>query len=452
MKYYSSLDLLRFFGLFGAGLFGGWLLDYTWLGVSLAAAIWILLQHREYVTFREWAKEPLRRPEFETDAWQLGADTLFRSYKRQRKRVQASLLRMRQLQSITDALPDAAIVLDHHGCIVRFNPAAADLLRIRDRDRGLPIVELVRHPKIIALVRGGPNRGPIGREPGARDTAEREPVEFESPFDDQVRLEARLVQVGETGSLLLLRDITQLHKLLTMRQDFVANVSHELRTPLTVILGYLETLQEPDLDSDTHRTLVGRIVPPARRMHALLQDLLFLTRLEAREGLPLEGIAPIGMDTLFQRVIEQVTGPASGVHHIHIDVGTSTRLLGVPAEIESAVGNLLSNAVRYSPDGGRITLIWKDDAGGTRLEVADQGIGIAREHLSRLTERFYRVDLARARVQGGTGLGLAIVKHVLKRHGTLLQVESEPGKGSRFFCVFPPSQIVPANRQLEAVG
>lgn len=244
MKYYSPLDLLRFFGLFGAGLLLGWLIDEPWLGFSLAAVLWIWLQHREYVTFREWALHPLRRPEFDTDAWQQGADTLYRAGRRQRERVHASLRRTRQLQSVTDALPDAAIVLDHHGCIVRFNPAAAALLHIREQDRGLPIVELVRHPRIMALVRGGPNRSPAGREPSLRDTVEKEPVEFPSPFDDTVRLEARLVQVGESGSLLLLRDVTQLHKLLTMRQDFVANVSHELRTPLTVILGYLETLQE----------------------------------------------------------------------------------------------------------------------------------------------------------------------------------------------------------------
>ena len=206
------------------------------------------------------------------------------------------------------------------------------------------------------------------------------------------------------------------------------------------------------MDATTSRDVVNKIVPPAQRMHALLQDLLLLTRLESQSATSLEGIAPISVGALFNRVVSQVGGIASRKHHIVVDVGSTQRLKGVPGEIESAVGNLVSNAIRYSPDGGEIRLAWTDVADGCRLEVSDQGIGIAREHLSRLTERFYRVDLARARVQGGTGLGLAIVKHVLKRHGTALQVESEPGKGSRFFCHFPAAQLLPADNLLEVVG
>jgi len=452
LKYYSPLDLLRFFGLFGTGLLLGGLAGEPWFGFSVAAAIWVWLQHREYSTFRDWARHPLRRPEFLTDAWQQGADRIYRNSRRQRDRVHTGLRRMRHFQSVTDALPDAAIVLDAQGRIQRFNPAAAVLLRIRSKDRGLPIIELVRHPRITVLFRGGPGARDAGSETQIRDWIVADPVEFPSPFDDGVQLEARHVRIEGTGSLLLLRDVTQLNKLQSIRQDFVANVSHELRTPLTVILGYLETLQEPDLDTATQSTLIDRIVAPARRMHALLQDLLILTRLESREGLLLDGTAPIDVEALSQRVIEQMKGLTTPAHAIRFEGRTQQRLIGIPGEIESAVGNLLTNAIRYSPDGGTITIRWLDDISGARLEVTDQGIGIAREHLSRLTERFYRVDLARARVQGGTGLGLAIVKHVLKRHGTTLQVESEPGKGSRFFCVFPPSQLVPANKLLEVIG
>ncbi len=437
MKYYTLLDLARFFGLLILGSLAGFAFGHFGLGLAGGLLIWTLLQHREYVTFRRWALHPLRRPEFATDAWQAGADILFRSGRRQRTRSKRAVEMLKHLRAVTEALPDCAIVLDSNGCIERFNTATTHHLRIRRGDRGLPFIELVRHPQIVALV----------RNPGQRD-----PVEFPSPFDDGIRLEARLVPMGGNRSLMLIRDVTQLNRLLSMRQDFVANVSHELRTPLTVILGYLETLQEDDLDERTSRQIVSKIVPPAQRMHALLQDLLLLTRLESQTGTSLEGIAPVAIPGLFNRVVAQVSGISSRQHRIVVDVQSTMRLMGVPREIESALGNLLSNAIRYSPDGGEIRLSWTQTPEGCCLAVSDQGIGVAREHLARLTERFYRVDLARARVQGGTGLGLAIVKHVLKRHGTVLQIESEPGKGSRFFCHFSMAQLVPAEKPLEVAG
>jgi len=437
VKYYTLLDYARFFGLLILGGLTGFAFDHFGLGLAGGLLLWTLVQHREYVTFRRWALRPLRRPEFATDAWQAGADILFRSGRRQRTRSKRAMEMLKHLRAVTEALPDCAIVLDSNGCIERFNTATTQRLNIRHGDRGLPFIELVRHPQIVALV----------RNPGQRD-----PVEFPSPFDDGIRLEARLVRMGGNRSLMLIRDVTQLNRLLSMRQDFVANVSHELRTPLTVILGYLETLQEDDLDAKTSRQIVNKIVPPAQRMHALLQDLLLLTRLESQSGTSLEGIAPIAIPGLFNRVVAQVGGISSRQHHIIVDVTCTRSLMGVPGEIESALGNLVSNAIRYSPDGGEIRLSWTETPAGCCLAVTDQGIGVAREHLARLTERFYRVDLARARVQGGTGLGLAIVKHVLKRHGTVLQIESEPGKGSRFFCHFPITQLTPAAKPLEVAG
>ena len=437
MKYYSPLDYALFFGLLIVGGLTGLVFGHFGLGLAGGLLVWTLLQHRQYVTFRRWALRPLRRPEFATDAWRAGADILFRSARRQRVRSKRAMEMLKQLRAVTEALPDCAIVLDSNGCIERFNTAATAQLQIRRTDRGLPFIELVRHPHIVALV---------------RNPASRDPIEFPSPFDDNVRLEARLVRMGGNRSLMLIRDVTQLNRLLSMRQDFVANLSHELRTPLTVILGYLETLQEDDLDARTTRQVVDKIVPPAQRMHALLQDLLLLTRLESQSGSTLDGIAAISIPGLFNRVVSQVSGIASKRHHIILDIVSTRRLMGIPGELESALGNLLANAIRYSPDGGEIRVSWTDTPAGCCLAVSDQGIGVAREHLSRLTERFYRVDLARARVQGGTGLGLAIVKHVLKRHGTILQIESEPGQGSRFFCYFSPAQLASPGASLEVVG
>jgi two-component system phosphate regulon sensor histidine kinase PhoR len=227
-----------------------------------------------------------------------------------------------------------------------------------------------------------------------------------------------------------------------MRQDFIANVSHELRTPLTVIVGYVEALVNEDLDRETTRSIVEKLQSPTVRMRALVDDLLLLTRLESSPSPGSEELTQVDMRGVIKAIASDGRALSGGRHKISCTVESTACVIGIEQELFSACLNLMTNAVRYSPDGGDIEVSWVDlSTGGARFSVKDQGIGIPPEHLSRITERFYRVDLAKSRVRGGTGLGLAIVKHILKRHNSELKILSELAKGSTFYCDFPETQL-----------
>ncbi|HEX7036961.1 MAG TPA: phosphate regulon sensor histidine kinase PhoR [Pseudomonadales bacterium] len=392
----------------------------------LAVLVWVVLQHRELSTFVAWARRPLTRPRNRLETWQRLSDHLYRRLRESRGRTARALERLRTLKVITDALPDAAVIVDRVGAIEDFNRAAGAFLRLKHSDRGANLAALVRHPEFVSLVRGQHTE---------------DLVEFASPFDDDRRLEARRIPIDSRRALVLVRDVTQLNRLLTMRQDFVANVSHELRTPLTVVVGYLETMSSEALDAATLRELLGKLESPTRRMRALVDDLLLLSRLESSPQPDPESLTPVDVCAVIRGCIGEARVLSGGKHRFECECDRTQQLLGVENELYSAILNMLTNAVRYSPDGGDVTITWAARGAGARLAVRDQGIGIAPEHLQRITERFYRVDLARSRVRGGTGLGLAIVKHVLKRHGSALQVESELGRGSTFFCDFPAHAV-----------
>ncbi len=227
-----------------------------------------------------------------------------------------------------------------------------------------------------------------------------------------------------------------------MRKDFVANASHELRSPLTVIAGYLETLAQDETLDPALRGPVQEMRRQAARMTAIVQDLLELSRLEA-EGRAAEG-EPIDVGALMARLRDDLLVRMPVALDVRLQVESAERLRGEPAQLHSAFANLLDNAAKYTPQGGTITMRWWGDERGGHFAVTDTGIGIAPEHLPRLTERFYRVDAGRSRASGGSGLGLAIVKHVLQRHGASLQIDSVEGRGSTFSCHFPPGRLLPS--------
>ena len=232
-----------------------------------------------------------------------------------------------------------------------------------------------------------------------------------------------------------------------MRRDFVANVSHELRTPLTVLSGFLETIKELKLDPQRSREYINLMLEQGRRMERIVDDLLTLSTLESAPSPSLDErvrIAP-----LLERLLAEAQALSGGKHRIVFNAEPGFDLLGAENEIASALGNLVTNAIRYTPDGGEVRLTWRAIAEEAEFAVEDSGIGIAPEHIPRLTERFYRVDRGRSRETGGTGLGLAIVKHILNRHHATLDIKSEPGKGSRFAARFPARRIVPAAVVLE---
>ena len=317
------------------------------------------------------------------------------------------------------ALPDGVVILDEDR-IAWCNDTARDHFLIDlALDTGRPFTHLVRIPEFVAYQEAGEYSRPVALRP---------------PDAPGRVLSVQIVPYGEGGQRLVLsRDITRFEKLETMRREFVANVSHELRTPLTVIAGFLETLRD-ETDQDAVRHYIDLMSEQSRRMQRLVEDLLTLSSLESSPPPPME--ETIDMSGLLERLGAEARALSGGRHRIEIQGEPAPNLVGSEKELSSAFSNLVTNAIRYTPDGGAVRMRWQATDEGAAFEVEDTGIGIAPEHIPRLTERFYRVDRGRSRETGGTGLGLAIVKHALARHGATLAVTSTPGEGSRFTARF----------------
>jgi two-component system phosphate regulon sensor histidine kinase PhoR len=334
---------------------------------------------------------------------------------------------LRELRNSTAAIPDGVVMLNPAAEILWFNRAAAELLHLRSPgDAGLRIDSLVRRPEFVEYLRGGDYRSPVV-VPGGGASSE----QF---------LHFQIVLYGAGQLLLMVRNVTREVRLESMRKDFVANASHELRSPLTVIAGYLEALSHDESLDPALRAPVQEMRHQASRMTAIVADLLELSRLEA-EDRAADG-EPIDVGALMAQLRSELLVRMSGPLDVRLQVESADRLRGEPAQLHSAFANLLDNAAKYTPAGGSITMRWWRDERGGHFSVTDTGIGIAPEHMPRLTERFYRVDAGRSRASGGSGLGLAIVKHVLQRHGATLQIESVEGSGSTFTCHFPVSRFV----------
>lgn len=410
------------------GVFAG----VAW-GVAAGLAAWSIWSALATRAFVAWTRLPLRQPLLRSSFWQQTAERLHRALHGSRNRTTRLVSELRWLHDTLDSMPDGWIVMQSDSTIEAVNEGAGSLLGLATRNRRGKLTDLLRDPSIAALVRGDAEDGI---------------VELASPVDESRRLELRYLQVDDSRSIVLIRDVTMLDRLLTMRQDFIANVSHELRTPLTVIIGYLEALEDDDIDHETLRRLLGRLHAPADRMKALVEDLLTLTRLES-SPMPGEGdMETLNAAPMLESVVNEARQLATAAHDIVLDADASVPARAVPAELHSACFNLIANAIRYSPDGGTVSVRWRQGESGPRFEVEDEGLGIPQEHISRLTERFYRVDLAKSRVRGGTGLGLAIVKHILRRHGTRLEVRSTLDEGS-WFSFELPSAAHGAKRQNE---
>ncbi len=345
---------------------------------------------------------------------------------RGRRRGRRFKLLLKQLRQATRTFPDAGVILNNRNEIVVFNRAARELLGLKKRDRGLRIENLLRDPAFVAYLR--------------RDDVAA-PVEIASPMNSDQWLSCHAVPYGFDQKMLLVRDVTDRRKLEEMRRDFVANASHELRTPLTVIAGYLDALaDDKTLDAELKQP-VAEMQTQTTRMRQLVDELLRLSELETERAVSKP--AAVNIRAVLETARQEVLALPDGPRQVDIVVDSDFDLIGNVRDIQSVVSNLASNAARYTPAEGRITMRWWTDADGAYLSVADTGKGIAKEHLPRLCERFYRVEDGRERVGGrGTGLGLAIVKHALTRHGGRLKIESELGKGSVFTCIFPAASMV----------
>ncbi len=334
---------------------------------------------------------------------------------------------LREVRKSTNAMPDGAVILNDENEIIACNRAAKQLAGIkRKKDRGQRVDNILRDPELTRLLHAD--------DPSLS-------VEMVSPIDDGSWLNCRVVPYGGDQKLLLLRDVTERMRLSKMRRDFVANASHELRSPLTVIAGYLDSLADDnDMPADWVKP-VAQMQGQARRMRHILGEMLELSRLESAGKAGADDAVEVSR--LFEDARSAFEGHAD-IASIVIDAEPGAQLRGSAAEIETVIVNLLSNAIRFTPTDGEITLTWRVDADGADLIVADTGEGIDAEHIPRLTERFFRVDKGRARDKGGTGLGLAIVKHVLARYDAELIISSKPGEGSEFRCHFPSDRVVVA--------
>jgi two-component system, OmpR family, phosphate regulon sensor histidine kinase PhoR len=330
-----------------------------------------------------------------------------------------------QRKQITNAVPDGLFLLDPRGLIIWCNQAALVMHSLDAfRDMGKPITQLIRAPELAAYL---------------HDETRPEPLVTQGGRSILFHLERGKDAGHDATRLLLTRDVTEREKLDRMRRDFVANVSHELRTPLTVVGGFVETLTELPLAEPERSRYLQLIATQTTNMRRLVEDLLTLARLENDQIPPDSTLIDIAQ--IAREALADAEALSRGAHTFVATIEPAL-MLGSASELRSALGNLLSNAVRYTPSGGRITLTVVGAAAGEEvlIEVMDSGVGIAAEHIPRLTERFYRIDRSRSRETGGTGLGLAIVKHIAQRHRTKLEIESEVGvdnHGSRFRLRFP---------------
>ncbi|HEY6513145.1 MAG TPA: phosphate regulon sensor histidine kinase PhoR [Burkholderiaceae bacterium] len=332
--------------------------------------------------------------------------------------------RMAQFLSAIEASPNGVMLLDAGDRIEWCNSTAADHLSIDPtRDLGQPLTNLVRVPAFVAHLQ-------------ARKTDE--VLTFVIPAR-RGTLAVWVRTYGEGQVLLITQDVTERQRTDEMRRDFVANASHEIRTPLTVLAGFVDTMNQIDLTPHERKRVLTLMKEQTDRMRVLLDDLLTLAQLEGGPRPPVDQW--IEVEVLLRRVQADAQSLSAGRHELVFE-GAAGAVAGNETELYGALLNLVSNAVRYTAAGGRITVSWQRRAQGAGVfEVRDTGIGIAREHLPRLGERFYRVDDGRSRGSGGTGLGLAIAKHTAQRHGGELNVDSEPGKGSAFRLVLPASRV-----------
>ncbi len=404
----------------------GALWAFVTFALGLAAAL--VFHLRNLHALLVWLRDPLRNPvPTGTGVWEhvfAGLYRLTRSFAQQRNRVTGQLARFR---SAAQAMPIGVVVLDDEDRISWCNITAERMFDLDARkDAGQPILNLVRHPAFAGYLKGG---------------IYDEPLTLRIVRGEALALAVRVVPYGHDEKLLLARDTTQAEKIETMRRDFVANVSHELRTPLTVVSGFLETFSEGNLQPDDPRgrQALEMMRSQTDRMLRLVEDLLTLSTLET-SSMPARE-SQIDIEALLGGIVEDARALSAGRHQVQLRVGEPARLVADEHEVRSAFANLVSNAIRYTPHGGNITLSWGQRGEEGVFSVEDTGIGIERRHLPRLTERFYRADTSRSRDTGGTGLGLAIVKHVLTRHQGRLEIESDLGRGSRFSALFPARRV-----------
>jgi two-component system phosphate regulon sensor histidine kinase PhoR len=398
----------------------------------------LLLHHlRNLTLLYRWLQDPQSQTmPMGSGAWEYLSSHMLRMLKRQRETESRLSEALSRFQLAGAALPDAVVILDGADRIEWCNPKAEDYFGLdNERDRGQQITYILRQPQFVEHLSSNQAGEPLV-------------LKISRPAGEMV-LAVQQVPYGDSRKLILGRDITRWERLETTRRDFVANVSHELRTPLTVVGGFLETLDEMDTpDPEMSKRAIELMRQQTSRMTRLVEDLLTLSRLESTQN-PLRE-EDVNVPEMLRALHQDAQVLSAGRHRIRVVLDSTEWLKGNIEELRSAFGNLISNAVRYTPENGEIEISWGLRDAQLTFAVHDTGIGIEPQHIDRLTERFYRVDRSRSRETGGTGLGLAIVKHVLSRHQAQLDIQSTPGSGSTFSVTFPDTRRLAAGQALAA--
>lgn len=427
-NYSNWQSLSRLFLFLLPFLFVGWLFDLFWPITALALlglVCWHYYYQQKLVNWL-WQSRTLMPPSA-PGSWSYIYDGIYRSQRRSQKRRKALARLLRRFREAAEALPDAAIVFRADGALLWSNKLAQFYFGLRwPDDAGQRLSNLIRYPEFYAYL----DAGNFDDE-----------LTIPSPVRDGLDIEIRIMPYSDDQFLLVARDVTQVKRLENLRREFVANVSHELKTPLTVLQGYLEMMEEPEQTPPAMlEKAVEHMNAQSTRMSNLVDQLLTLSRMET----PSDDV--FNHEVNMPAMLEQLEAEAKRLneikqHHIEFKVA-AVRIYGKENLLRSAMQNLITNAINYTPDGGKITVSWKLVAGGAEFSVADNGKGIAAEHLPRLTERFYRVEDDRNSASGGTGLGLSIVKQAIEHHNSQLDIDSSADKGSRFSFRIPHGLLV----------
>ena len=409
----------------------------VWAGVSATAALLVfsigvttyLVSHLYWLhQLKQWLKKPILNDiPNGSGAWEEVFDNLYQVYRRHSRNQTQLNTTLSRFRHAANALPDGIVVLNENNEIEWCNPPAEALLGLNSKqDVDQPINYVVRNTDFVRYLYAQEHS---------------ESIKLNSWRRADTTLEIQLIAFGSKQKLLICKDITKLERIEAMRRDFIANVSHELRTPLTVVGGFIETLMDMEgAVPDSTRNYFDMMLNQTSRMRHLIEDLLTLSHIESNVQAPEN--AEIEISPFINMMINDSKSLSLGKHEITADIDPQFNLLGARDELQSAMSNLISNAIRYTPDGGKIHIYWGMRGNHAIFSVSDNGIGIEQKHIDRLTERFYRVDRGRSRETGGTGLGLAIVKHILTRHQARLEITSELGIGSTFSEIFPQARIV----------
>lgn len=418
----------------------GWAIEFG-LAAAFACNIWLLFRAQK---LHNWFTHSKDLPHTEQGIFYLlhrDINAMRKKHKTQKRELHNNLKNVRKASA---ALPDAIVITNENGEITWSNTLAQQLLNIHHpRDNGHRINNLIRHPKFTNAFTKH-NEVPVN-------------IDIEAPSNLNISINIKVIDFAENMQMIIARNISRHVNTKRAQKDFVSNVSHELKTPLTVIRGYLEVI-DSQMDNDNPQSLlnlkrpINNMLLQTKRMHATIDDLLYLAKLESKQDHQfMDGstfnkkdhdLTQININHILEMIMDSIKVLAEqNGQTITVEVNDNLSIQGNESELKIAFSNLITNAIRYTPQGGDIQIKWHYHDRNAIFSVTDSGIGISPNHIPHLTERFYRADHGRSREKGGTGLGLAIVKNVLDHHNAELKIHSSIGNGSCFECVFPGEEL-----------